>query len=106
MAKNFLQIVEALNKRTLDGAGQTDAALRRKVAEYAVAPKAGNQTIPRNILTYIFKVATQSHKVTDMDFVQLKNAGYSEDDLYELTISAALGAGMARLNRGLELLKD
>jgi alkylhydroperoxidase family enzyme len=47
-----------------------------------------------------------AYKVTDVDINQLKVAGYSEDELYELTISAALGAGLARLNRGLELLKD
>lgn len=106
MTKNFSQMVDELSERTLDGAGETGAGLRREVAEYAAAPQAGNQTIPRNLLTYIHKVALHSYKVTDMDIVQLRNAGYSEDELYELTISAAFGAGLSRLNRGLAMLKS
>ena len=106
MKKNFPQMVEALTRRTLDGPGEVKAELRREVADYAAAPKAGNQTIPRDLLTYLFKVAVHSHKVTDADINRLKMAGYSEDELYEVTVSAALGAGLARLNRGLELLND
>ncbi len=106
MAKNFTQIVDELKNRTLAGAGETDAALRQEIAAYAAAPAPGNQAIPRNILPYISKVAMHSYKVTDMDINQLKAAGYSEDELYELTVSAAFGAGLARLNHGLALLDD
>ena len=106
MTKNFTQIVAELKKRTLAGAGETEAALRQEIATYAAAPASGNQVIPRNILTYISKVAKHSYKVTDMDINQLKAAGYSEDELYELTVCAAFGAGLARLNRGLALLND
>ena len=106
MTKKFTQIVDELAKRTLDGEGEVEASLRREAAAYAGDPTPGNQVIPRNILPYLTKVAMHSYKVTDMDINQLKAAGYSEDELYELTISAALGAGLARLNRGLELLRD
>jgi alkylhydroperoxidase family enzyme len=106
MKKNFPQMVEALTQRTLDGTGKLDPELRREVAEYTADLTPGNTVIPRNFLTYVSKVAMHSYKVTDADINRLKAAGYSEDDLYELTISAALGAGLARLNRGLELLKE
>ena len=106
MKKDFPQTVEALTRRTLDGPGEVKAELRREVAAYAASPQAGNQAIPHDILTYIFKVAVHSYKVTDTDINRLKMAGYSEDELYELTISAAFGAGLARLNCGLELLKE
>ncbi len=106
MKKNFSQMVDALSKRMLDGPGEVKAGLRREVMKYTADLTPNNTAIPHNILPYISKVAMHAYKVTDVDINQLKVAGYSEDELYELTISAALGAGLARLNRGLELLKD
>lgn len=106
MKKKFPQMVEALTRRTLDGPGEVEAELRREVAEYTVDLTPGKTAIPRNLLPYVSKVAMHSYKVTDVDINQLKAAGYREDELYELTICAALGAGLARLNHGLELLKD
>jgi hypothetical protein len=47
-----------------------------------------------------------SYRVTDNDVAQLLAAGFSEDELYELTICAAFGAGVARLDRGLALLNN
>jgi alkylhydroperoxidase/carboxymuconolactone decarboxylase family protein YurZ len=35
----------------------------------------------------------------------LRNAGYSEEAIFEMTLSAAIGAGQARLERGLAALK-
>jgi hypothetical protein len=46
-----------------------------------------------------------AYKVTDKDIEALKQAGYSEDAIFEITISAAVGAAYARLERGLEILK-
>ncbi len=50
-------------------------------------------------------VARHAYKTTDAHVAALKQAGYSEDAIFELTLSAALGAGMARLERGLAALK-
>ena len=83
-----------------------EAALRREVAEYAVAPQPGNEQIPPVLMQYLTKVAMHSYRVTDADIAQLKAAGYSEDELYELTVCAAFGSGLARLNRGLALLEN
>ena len=99
-------MVEALASRTLDGPGEVPAALRREAAEYAAAPKPGNKQIPPVLVPYLTKVAMHSYRVTDADIAQLKSAGYSEDALYELTVSAAFGAGMTRLNKGLALLDN
>jgi hypothetical protein len=51
------------------------------------------------------KVARNAYKVTDEDIEFLKSQGYSEDALFEITLSAALGAGMVRLDSGLAALK-
>jgi alkylhydroperoxidase family enzyme len=46
-----------------------------------------------------------AYKVTDADIETLRKAGYSEDVIFELTLSAALGAGITRFDRGIAMLK-
>ena len=61
--------------------------------------------IPEALRVYVDKVALHAYKVTDRDIEELKQAGYSEDAIFEITLSAALGAGMSRLERGLAALR-
>ena len=44
-------------------------------------------------------------RCTDEDVAALKTAGYSEDQILEATLAAALGASLARFELGLSLLK-
>jgi alkylhydroperoxidase family enzyme len=59
---------------------------------------------PPDFATYLDKVRTQAYRVTDADVQALKDAGYSEDEIFELTVSAAVAAGLARLEAGLAAL--
>jgi len=43
--------------------------------------------------------------VTDADVAGLAPAGYSEDAVFELTVAAAVGAALNRLERGLAALR-
>ena len=43
--------------------------------------------------------------MTDADMDALRKAGYSEDAIFDITASAAVGAGLGRLERGLAALK-
>jgi len=54
---------------------------------------------------YVQKVTQSAYKVTDQDIETLLDAGYSEDQIFELTVSAALGAGLARRTAGLDSLQ-
>lgn len=60
--------------------------------------------VPEDLRPYLEKVTMNAYKVTDKDVDRLKAAGYSEDELFELTISAALGSGLARLEKTMDLL--
>ena len=42
--------------------------------------------------------------MTDRDVEQLLESGYSQDQIFELTIATAYGAARARLDRGLDAL--
>jgi hypothetical protein len=50
-------------------------------------------------------VRLHAYKVTDSDVAQLKNAGFSEDEIFEQTVSAAVAAGLERLDAGLGTLR-
>lgn len=51
------------------------------------------------------KVRGASHQMTDEDFAALKAAGFTEEQVFELTVSAALGAANERLDRAYALLQ-
>ena len=63
------------------------------------------ENLPPALSTYVDKVAQHAYQVTDEDVVTLQQAGNSDDALFELTVSAALGAALLRLERGLAALR-
>ena len=88
--------------------GVTSPELRRAIERYTADLSRSRQetiAIPPELEAYICKVTLYAYKVTDEDIARLKVFGYTEDDLFELTISAALGAGRTRLECGLAALK-
>ena len=68
----------------------------------AAAP---NGEAPHNFDTYLEKVRGHAYSITDQDVQELKDAGYSEDEIFEYTVSAAVAAGIERLNAGLGALQ-
>jgi alkylhydroperoxidase family enzyme len=53
---------------------------------------------------YLEKVRQHAYKVTDRDVQELKDAGISEDRIFEHTVSVAVAAGLERLDAGLGAL--
>jgi len=88
-AANMQRLVDAV----LAGPGTLDPNTRRAAAEGADVPEA--------LRGYLDKVARHAYKVTDEDVVGLRAAGYSEDQIFEATVSCALGACLHRLEAGL-----
>ena len=98
------QVVKAL----LTTSAVTAPELRQTTEAYAAKlGGAGREPaeVPADLEAYLTKVALYAYKTTDDDFDRLTEAGYSEDEIFELTLCAALGAGLARLERGLTALK-
>ena len=54
---------------------------------------------------YVDMVARHAYKLTDDDLAALQRAGSSEDAIFEITVSAALGAALGRLECGLAALR-
>jgi alkylhydroperoxidase family enzyme len=59
---------------------------------------------PPELATYVEKVRLHAYRVTDGDVDALKAAGFSEDEIFEHTVSAAVAAGLERLDAGLRAL--
>ena len=88
--------------------GDTSPELRRAIERYAAHLSDARQeraAIPPELEAYIKKVTLYAYKVTDEDIAALKTLGYTEDELFEITISAALGAGYTRSACGLAALR-
>ena len=91
--------------------GHTPPELRRAI----VARAAGGPSFPlsgtergtggEDLAAYVDKVARHAYQVTDEDLGRLQQAGHSDDALFEVTVSAALGAALGRLERGLAALR-
>ena len=59
---------------------------------------------PPELAAYLDKVRTGAFRVTDADVEALKDAGFSDDEIFEQTVAAAVGAGLARLDAGLKAM--
>ena len=59
---------------------------------------------PVDFAPYLEKVRRNAYKVTDEDIQALKDSGYSEDVIFEQTVSVAVAAGLERLRAGLAVL--
>lgn len=100
-------------QRMIDGTltcpGDTDPTLRRWVQDLATELVSGSSTQtahgPSELVPYIKKVALHSYKITDGDIEALRQHGYSEEAIFEITVCAAYGAAMVVLECGLAALK-
>jgi hypothetical protein len=101
----------------VDGTAERRAALlaelRRVVFEAparsdpAVRAAAASDGPPAEPLkSYAAKVRDASYRVTDADVEALRVAGISEDEIFEVTVAAALGAACHRLDAGLRALRE
>jgi alkylhydroperoxidase family enzyme len=84
-------------RSVLDGRGETDKAIRHAAAE--------GRGVPAELQELVEKIHVHAYKVTDEDIARLQSK-YSEDQLFEIVVSAALGASHRRLSAGLEALRD
>src|SRR6267143_867631 len=95
--------------RVLAAPGHTPRELRRRVfaraAQLGGTSGSGAEDVPPALAAYVDKVARHAYTVTDEDVGALQRAGTSDDALFEVTVSAALGAALGRLERGLAALR-
>jgi hypothetical protein len=87
----------------------TSSDLRQAATTFAAQSirwESAATTVPPVLQPYLEKVARYAYRVTDADVDQLTNeAHYSEDEIFELTLCAAMGASLVQLEQGLAALQ-
>lgn len=85
-------VVANLRHAVLDAPATTDPALR--------AAAAVGSPLPEPWQSYATTVRDASYRVTDIDVDRLTAAGYSEDQIFEVTVAAAVGAALRSFDAG------
>ena len=83
--------------RVLTGPGHTEPSLRQAAAN--------GSGLPADLQPFVETIQAHAYKVTDADVSRLR-ATHDDDELFELIVSAALGASRKRLLAGLRALED
>jgi alkylhydroperoxidase family enzyme len=65
---------------------------------------AGTAAPAPELAAYLEKVRTRAYTVTDADVEQLKEAGLSEDEIFEQTVAAAISEGLRRLDAAVAVI--
>jgi len=89
--------VERLGRAVFKSAGSTDPAVR------AAAGSGGD--LPEPLGSYAALVREQSYRISDADFARLTATGLGDDAIFEITISAAVGAALQRLDAGMRAVR-
>jgi alkylhydroperoxidase family enzyme len=74
------------------------------IAELREAARPERPALPE-FRVYLEKVRLHAYRVTDADVQRLKDAGFGEEEIFEHTVSAAVAAGLERLEAGLASLR-
>ena len=86
-----------LEDAVLDGPAHLDPRVRAGIA--------AGRDVPEGLRALVEKVAHRAYRVTEEDFAPLRSR-YSEDEIFEAVVSAALGAARERLEAGLRALEE
>jgi len=96
MAHELAALQRATHQTVLEGPGRADQSIRRQVSLGQAPPE---------LAGLVQKIRDHAYRVTDTDIDALRGR-YSEDQLFELIVAAALGAAEHRLQRALAVLED
>jgi hypothetical protein len=96
-ADRYVHAVNALCQAVFQSPGSTELAVR------AAAGSGGE--LPEPVGSYAAKVRDQSYRINDADFAGLTAAGLSDDAIFEITIAAAVGAALQRLDAGMRAVR-
>jgi alkylhydroperoxidase family enzyme len=94
---NITQPLQALVSRILEGDGRASHAQRRAAFD--------NRGLPEPLAMLIEKVINHAYKVTDQDIAATRASGFSEDQIFELVVCAAIGQATRQYEAALAALK-
>ena len=84
-------------RRVLEGPGESDSAVRQAAADGYGAPA--------DLQSLVEKIHHYAYRVTDEDVASLQKK-YGDDQMFEIIVSASVGASRRRLLAGLRALEE
>ncbi len=106
MIRSIHTTIRQLHDSVLTSPGETAPEERQRIAAWSANPEMGaaDQQFPEPLASLLTKVTYSAYQVTDEDIQRLRDTGYSEDAIFEVVTSAAVGAAMRRYTRGMAAL--
>jgi hypothetical protein len=92
-----VQLRDAVFDAVFHGPGESDPLLRAAAAK--------NEDLPPDLAVLVSKIHDHAFKVTDEDVAAAQRA-YGDDGMFELIVSATLGASRSRLDAALAALEE
>src|SRR5215218_3857806 len=89
--------VAELRRAVFDSPGETDPGVRRAAGT--------GQPLPDPWGSYAEQVADHSYRISDADVAALAAAGHTEEEIFEVTVAAAVGAALHRLEAGMRAVR-
>ena len=90
--------------------GATTPETRQSVEAFAAAQwgqvRKNTHPLPRELDPYLKKLSLHAYKITDDDINDLRQAGYTDEMLYEITIVGSVGTALVGLEKLFEALYD
>lgn len=97
MRDPYATLRESVVATVVNGEGHSDSDVRRAAFD--------GDGVPEQLQTLVTKVHRHAYKVTDEE-VAAAQAAYGDDQMFEIIVSAALGASHKRLVAGLRALEE
>lgn len=97
MTDPHAELRDRVVRLVLQGDGDSNAAIRSAAAD--------GRGVPTDLQSLVDKIHQHAYTVTDDDVARLQ-AKYGDDQMFEIIVSAALGASRKRLMAGLAALEE
>jgi hypothetical protein len=95
---------DAIVEAVLNTPGNLPAPLRLAIWQRVAGRMETMDDVPVMLADFVDKTAQHAFKVVDRDIEHLRDAGYSEEAIYEVIVTIAAAAGIRRIERGLDAM--
>jgi hypothetical protein len=90
-------LLEALRAAVLESPGRLDPEVRHAAAVRG--------EVPEPFAGYVRMIHDHAYRITDRVLADMRAAGASEDEVFEVTVASAYGAARHRLDAGLTAVR-
>ena len=87
----------------LVGASLSDSAVSSPALRQALI---SGDDFPSELKPYVEAIQRHAHRITDEMVARLRKRGYTEDEIFEVTVCAAMHEALRRLDIGLSLTES